>query len=64
MLNKVTKAFIEDNLFLPLRDDGFVLLEVKWLSHDGENVVNLLLLIKRGDWSMAVKKKRVITLKH
>lgn len=46
LFHKVTKAFIEDDLFLPLRDDGFVLLEVKRLSHDGEYVVNVILLIK------------------
>lgn len=46
LLDKVAKAFIEDDVFLPLRDNGFVLLEVERLSHDWENVINVLLLIK------------------
>lgn len=45
LLNKVAKAFVEDDLFLPLWDDGFVLLEIKRLRHDREDVVNVLLLI-------------------
>lgn len=57
LFDKVTKALIEDYLFLPLRDDRFVLLEVKRLSHDGKNVVHILLFIKGGNWPMAVKTK-------
>lgn len=61
LFNKITKTLIEDNLFLPLRDHWFVLLEVKRLSHDGKNVINILLLIKWGDWTMAIK---IMTEKH
>jgi len=55
LLHEVAEAFVEDDLLLPLGDDGFVLLEVKWLSHDGEDVVHGVLLVKRGDRPMAVK---------
>lgn len=57
LLNKVAKTFIEDDLLLPLRDDWFVLLEVIRLGHDGENVVNVFLLIKWGYGAMTTKKK-------
>lgn len=57
MFNKIPKAFIKDDLFLPLWDDRFVLLEVERLSHDGKNVVHVLFLIKRGDMPMAMKNK-------
>lgn len=33
--DKVRKGLVEDDLLLPLRDDRLVLLEVKWLRHDG-----------------------------
>lgn len=46
LFNKITEAFIEDDLFLPLRNDRFILLEIKRLSHDGKNVINVLILIK------------------
>lgn len=46
LLNKVTKAFVEDYLFLPLRDDRFILLKIKRLSHDGKDVIDILVLIK------------------
>lgn len=45
LANKVTKTLIEYDLFLPLRDNGFAPLEVERLSHDGENVVDILLLV-------------------
>lgn len=54
VFDKVTKALIEDDLFLPLWHNRFVLLEVKRLRHDGDDVINVLLLVKRGDMSMAV----------
>lgn len=57
LFNKIPKAFIKDDLFLPLWDDRFVLLEVERLSHDGKNVVHVLFLIKRGDMPMAMKNK-------
>lgn len=58
MLEKVAETFIEDDLFLPLRDDWFVLLEVIRLGHDGENVVNAFLLIKGGNGAMAEKNEK------
>lgn len=54
LLHKVTKALVEDDLLLPLRQHRLVLLEVKRLSHDGDDVINVLLLVKRGDVSIAV----------
>lgn len=53
LLDKVAEALIEDDLLLPLRHHRFVLLEVKRLSHDGDDVINVLSLVKRRDVSIA-----------
>ena len=62
MLNKVAETLVEDDLLLPLGDDGLVLLEVKRLGHDGEDVVNIVALVKRGDVPMAAKRGEDISV--
>lgn len=46
VLKKRSKALIEDDLFLPFWNCNFVFLEVKGLSYDGQDVLDVFLLIE------------------
>lgn len=63
LFNKITKAFIEDDLFSPLRNDRFILLKIKWLSHDGKNVINIFILVKWRNWALAIERQKKQQLK-
>ena len=53
VLQEVSQALVEDDLLLPLRDGGLVLLEVERLGHDGQNMLHALLLVERRHRSIA-----------
>ncbi len=59
VLKEISETLIEDDLFLPFWNCNFVFLEVKGLSYDGQDVLDVFLLVEGWNMTMAENQMKL-----